>query len=166
MDDRVPTGDAAAPGNGSRLALLPWVLAVLTLAALLLYQVPLTATSTPVPLHERSLANLRAVETGAVQREVGDRFYYLSRRHGNAPLRWGVPDDAERWAFCIRCPVSLQAVAPDVRSIAYVRSSLGQNIIVEMRGEQGRPILTREQVLTTLRDLVQLTKPAEMRKGA
>lgn len=164
MDDRAPTRNAAAPGKGSRLALLPLVLTVLTGAAVLLYQVPWTATSTPVPEHERSLANLRAVETGAVRREVGDRFYYLSRRHGNAPLRWGVPDDSERWAFCIRCPVSLQAVAPDVRSIAYVRSSLGQNIIVEMRGERGGPILTREQVLTTLRDIVELTKPTE-RKG-
>jgi hypothetical protein len=159
MDDRAPTGDAAAPGKGSQLALLPWVLAVLTGGAVLLYQVPWTVSSTPVPAHERSLANLRAAETGAVRREVGDRFYYLSRRHGNAPLRWGVPEDSERWAFCIRCPVSLQAVAPDVRSIAYVRSSLGQNIIVEMRGEQGRPILTREQVLTTLRDNVERTKP-------
>ena len=155
-------GSGTSPGKAASLALLPWGLTVLIGAGVLVYRIPWTVTK-PVPQHERSLANLRAAETGAVRRAVGDRFYHLSQRRGLAPLRWGVPDDVTRMAYCIRCPVPLHEVAPMVRSIGYVRSSLGQNIIVEMQGEQGRPILRREQVLAILRENVERTQPAAPR---
>jgi hypothetical protein len=107
--------------------------------------------------HAEAAARLAEVGAAPVRQIVSERFHYKTSRSSPGRLEWGW-GDADKAAICIRCPLPLHEVAPRVRTLSYVRLKNGQQVIVELRDASGAAILSRQQVMATLQDVVRLTR--------
>ncbi len=104
-----------------------------------------------------ALMTYQQSQTAKVQRLSGVNFYWYSSR-GSAGYLGYRPKGRHAHLQCIRCEINWSKIRRQIREVDYVIVGNGKKIILQIRLKSGETLLSRQQALTKLNEVVSLSK--------
>lgn len=104
-----------------------------------------------------ALMTYQQSQIAKMQRLSGVNFYWYSTRRSPGYLGYR-PNGRHAFLQCIRCEIKWSKIRKQIGEVDYVTVGNGEKIILQIRLKSGKILLSRQQALAQLNEVVSLSK--------